>query len=224
MQLTKDYLEQKFNEFNQAYFKGELKTPAFEIFKSRRTNGQYHWETDWCGNIIVSIIRISNYYDCSEFDYCNTLIHEMIHLYIRQNNIKDTRPHHGRVFYSIADRINKEGGWNIKRCNSRKGSLTHSNQEFVVGAWKIKPNQYFVFVMSKEKIQYYLDWFDERADYFKDPIVFVSNNAAEFATYRTCRKRINGYYKTLDEFNQLFAEKTKLIFEGQTLSVCYKAG
>ena len=224
MQITTSYLEQKFNEFNKTYFKGELKTPAFEIIKSKRTNGQYHWESDWYGNIKVSIIRISNYYDCSEFDYCNTLIHEMIHLYIRQNKIKDTRPHHGKVFYSIADRINREGGWDISRCNSRKGSLTHSNQDFVVGAWKIKPNQYFVFVMSKQKIQYYLAWFDSRADYFKDPIVFVSNNAAEFATYRTCRKRINGYYKTLDEFNQLFAEKTKLIFEGQTLSVCHKAG
>lgn len=221
--LTTTYLEQKFNEFNSAYFKGELNMPTLVIFKSKRLNGQYSWKYNLKGELIKSVIRISNYYKRSEFDFCNTLIHEMIHLYIRQNNIKDTRPHHGRVFYSIANRINKEGGWDIKRCNSNQGIESNIKQDFVVAAFEQKGKR-FVFVINEKKVGYYINHFESYAHYYINPIIFKTNNAKEFSNYCVCRSKVRGYYKTIDEFNKLFEEKTELIYNGETLSVCHIAG
>lgn len=221
--LTTTYLEQKFNEYNSAYFKGELEIPTFVICKSRRVNGQYSWKYNLKGELIESVIRISNYYKRSEFDFCNTLIHEMIHLYIRQNKIKDTRPHHGRVFYSIADRINKEGGWDIQRCNSNKGIESNVKQDFVVAAFESK-GKHFVFVINKKKIGYYINCFERYAYYYINPIIFKTNNAKEFSNYCVCRSGVRGYYKNTDEFNRLLEEKTELIYSGETLSVCHRAG
>ena len=221
--LTTTYLEQKFNEFNSVYFKGELNKPTLVIFKSKRLNGQYSWKYNLKGELIKSVIRISNYYKRSEFDFCNTLIHEMIHLYIRQNNIKDTRPHHGRVFYSIANRINKEGGWDIQRCNSNKGNESNVKQDFVVASFEQRGRR-FVFVINKKKVGYYINRFERYAHYYINPIIFKTSNTKEFSNYCVCRSSVRGFYKNLDEFNRLLEEKTELIYNGETLSVCHIAG
>ncbi|MCI6489177.1 MAG: SprT-like domain-containing protein, partial [Prevotella sp.] len=57
-------------------------------------------------------IRISTYYECSEREYQETLLHEMIHYYIAYKNISDTSSH-GKVFRQIMQQLNNEHGWNI---------------------------------------------------------------------------------------------------------------
>lgn len=222
--LTTDYLKQKFDEFNSAYFEGKLNTPDFEITKHKSYGGQYSYRYNLNGDLVKSIIRISVYYQRTEYGYCNILLHEMIHLYIRQNHIKDTRKHHGKVFFSIADRINNSSEWNITHYCDSEGLATDTKQEFVVCAFEHPCNKYFLFVISKQKIDYYLDWFDRTPLHFKNPKVFISTNATEFSSYRTCRTRIYGRYKNTDEFNKLFGEKTKLIHDGVTLSIYGRVG
>ena len=104
MELTIDFIADNFQMINELYFNNELETPRFEITHVKSYLGQYHWQYDMFGEFMDSVIRISDMFDRTEEDIINTIAHETIHLYIRQHHIKDTRPHHGKVFYSIAAR------------------------------------------------------------------------------------------------------------------------
>ena len=57
-------------------------------------------------------IRISNYYDMTERQFQNVLLHEMIHYSIAYTGTKDTSPH-GVVFRGMADAMNRKYGWDI---------------------------------------------------------------------------------------------------------------
>ena len=121
MELTIKMIADNFKVINKLYFNNGLITPRFEITHVKSYLGQYHWRYAYDGSFIDSVIRISDMFDRSESDICNTIAHECIHLYIRQNHIKDTRPHHGKVFNRIADRLNREGGFHIARTDSVEG-------------------------------------------------------------------------------------------------------
>ncbi len=56
-------------------------------------------------------LSISNFYDQSEYQFRNVLLHEMIHLSIAVSGVKDTSPH-GVVFRGMMSRLNREG-WDI---------------------------------------------------------------------------------------------------------------
>ena len=98
MALTLDFIKEQFNVINRKYFNNGLLTPRFEITHVKSYLGQYHWHYSYDSRIFIdSVIRISDMFDRSDADIINTVAHEMIHLYIRQNKIRDTRPHHGKT-------------------------------------------------------------------------------------------------------------------------------
>ena len=65
MELTLTYIKKAFSKYNAMYFNNELKTPIFELFKSKTTLGQFcvqnaHYAR--FGGVPTIKIRISNYY------------------------------------------------------------------------------------------------------------------------------------------------------------------
>lgn len=229
MVLTIDFLSKKFKEFNNEYFEGKLKTPTFEITHVKSYLGQYHWKYDkfnytYDGRRIIreSVIRISDRYDRSEIDVCNTLIHECIHLYIRQNNIKDTRAHHGRVFNSIADRINRQGGWHIARTDSVEGcGLTDKSsvQTYYIGCfYSGSSRKYFKFRINPKYLEYYKNKFDKYPKHYQDAFVFTSKDDKKYAHYSACYKSVRGYYISKEEYDSL-RETEKVIYSLQTLGI-----
>ena len=115
MTLTIDILHAWFRQFNADYFGDELPVPRIALSKARtrlgtmscrRVRKLLRWTyTDFT-------IRISTYYDCTEREFQETLLHEMIHYYIAYKNISDTSSH-GKVFRQIMQQLNNEHGWNI---------------------------------------------------------------------------------------------------------------
>lgn len=115
MTLTTDILHTWFRQFNADYFGDELPVPRIALSKARtrlgtmscrRVRKLLRWTyTDFT-------IRISTYYECSEREFQETLLHEMIHLYIAYHNLTDTSSH-GKVFRQIMQQLNNEHGWNI---------------------------------------------------------------------------------------------------------------
>lgn len=123
MTLTVDLLRTWFRQFDALYFGDALPMPRIALSKARTRLGTMACKchrrlmgrvySDFC-------IRISTYYDCTEREYQETLLHEMIHYHITYNHIPDTSAH-GRVFRGIMQRLNREHGWHITVSSSMRG-------------------------------------------------------------------------------------------------------
>jgi hypothetical protein len=232
MVLTIGFISENFHKFNKEYFEGKLQTPTFEITHAKSYLGQYHWKYGsnylWDGHRVLSesVIRISNMFDRNETDYQNTIIHEMIHLYIRQNHIKDTRPHHGRVFNSIADRINRQGGWHIARTDSVEGcGLTDKvnvNKFYIACFFSGSSSRYFRFRINEKYLQYYKYRFDNYPTHYKNVFIYVSTDDKKYAHYPSCYKSVRGWYISKEEYDTL-KETEKVIYELQTLGINHSA-
>ena len=187
MALTIKFLTDSFKTFNAVYFKNELLKPRFEITHVKSYLGQYHWKYSHDSRIFLdSVIRISDYYMRDETELQQTLLHEMIHLYIRQNKIRDTRPHHGMIFNSIADRLNREGGFHIARTDSVEGCGLRNKTEvktYHVICYKTRNGKYFQFVINKSYLDYYINRIENNPYHFKDAYIFTSTDDKRFAHY-----------------------------------------
>lgn len=228
MALTLDFIKERFNVINRKHFNNGLLTPRFEITHVKSYLGQYHWKYSYDSRIFIdSVIRISDMFDRSDADISNTIAHEMIHLYIRQNKIKDTRPHHGRVFNTIADRLNREGGFHIARTDSVAGCGLRDKSKvgnpYYIACFKSGVNgKYFVFSMNMKYVQYYQKRFENNPSHYKDVIVFTSTDDKKFAHFPKCHKGVRGYYVTEEEYKTYKANE-KILFQYQTLGIRHNA-
>lgn len=145
MALTIDILHAWFRQFNADYFGDELPVPRIALSKARTRLGTMSYRRvrkllRWTYTDFT--IRISTYYECSEREYQETLLHEMIHYYIAYKNISDTSSH-GKVFRQIMQQLNNEHGWNITITSSmRNHKLTPVQRKITVA------NYFLVLAMS----------------------------------------------------------------------------
>lgn len=221
MALTLDFIREQFDVINRKYFNNELLTPRFEITHVKSYLGQYHWVYSYDERIFCdSVVRISDMFDRTDADIINTIAHETIHLYIRQNKIRDTRPHHGRVFFSIADRLNREGGFHIARTDSIEGcglrDKTKKETYYIACFESGNSGNYFKFAINKKYLEYYFKKFETYASHYRNVFVFTSTDDKKYAHYTKCRKSVSGYYIGFDEFNRL-RETENVINRYQTL-------
>ena len=116
---TTIWLKDTFNFYNKKYFNGRLKTPIFSLNCPSEYWGEYSPDVryDLLTRKIYRIysnglIKINTTYDRNERDVINTLLHEMIHMYI--NTVDCVYPicPHGRLFKKWANKLNHDG-WEI---------------------------------------------------------------------------------------------------------------
>ena len=122
MTLTVDILQTWFRQFNADYFGAELPLPRLGLSKARTRLGTM---SSKCRRRLLRCtysdftIRISTYYDCTEREYQETLLHEMIHYYITYKRIPDTSSH-GHAFRAMMRSLNEKHGWNITVSSSMR--------------------------------------------------------------------------------------------------------
>jgi len=227
MELTLKFIEDNFDVINELYFNNELLKPRFEITHVKSYLGQYQWVYSYDNRIFYdSVIRISDMFDRSDDDIVNTLAHECIHLYIRQNKIRDTRPHHGRVFNQIADRLNREGGFHIARTDSVEGcglrDKSKINTFYVANFLSGNCGKYFSFVINNNYIDYYIEHFKRYPSHYKKAIIFKSTDDKAYAHYRKCRGGVRGFYIEKEQY-ELNKECEEIIYITETLGLAHSA-
>ena len=113
MRPTLQYIETKFDYYNNLCFGGKLRRPP--IYLSTRyatmglTKGIRKTGRDGSPEWTNLTIGISIRRDLPEEEYIDTLVHEMIHYYIMSNNLKDDSVH-GSIFRKIMKEITDKYG------------------------------------------------------------------------------------------------------------------
>lgn len=202
MKLSIEFLTVNWIMFNERYFDGGLIMPTFCISHSKKALGKYMWKRSRkTGGFEINKIIISDYYICSEEDYQNTLLHEMIHQFIRQYNLTPINIVHGEIFDSVARQINAVG-WNITRRDSRAGFMPqYPKDTYYLCAFKDETEQCFLFRYHPKQYAYFKRICDEEE--FLDMVWFTSSDALKYDIQTECRKYIQGRYITEDEFQAL---------------------
>jgi hypothetical protein len=103
-----------FDEFNHIVFNNTLPKVKISFNNARRMLGQFYW-----GGGRGIGIKISLFWDRTEEQYRNCLLHEMCHLYCYNNGW--IHEHHGDRWKGIAAYAYRKTGLNIQRCEDISG-------------------------------------------------------------------------------------------------------
>lgn len=203
--LTAERLQEWFDRFNVAHFGGSLPVPRLALSHSKKSLGTYRhgWKTalgvrrktDHC-------IHVSTFYDRSESEYQDVLIHEMIHYYISLRNIRDDAPH-GRRFREIMLRINAEGNRHI--------GVSTRGDTLALSASAARPRDRLILAMRTTDGGCFLSVVSPRHAMRIERIVAASSSIAEhswhvssdaaFASYSVVRT-VRGRRVTLEEYSK----------------------
>lgn len=116
---TVPWIKQKFAEFNRKYFGGKLPTPRFALEPMANAWGKYDINgasfsmvtrriinlKQLLQNGNYGIITLTNQYSRNEVAVCNTLLHEMCHMYVYLVMGVYPKDIHGKEFASLANNI-----------------------------------------------------------------------------------------------------------------------
>ena len=158
MIITIKEIQNQFNYWNNKVFNNELPVPQFELMQTKHLLGQF------CPRKIMGQytykIRISVFYDRPLESYIDTIVHEMLHYYIKYKGIKDTSSH-GRVWKQYAANISRKYGLTITRTNPANGGATEAvkakkegKMEYVF-LCKMKSGRYAAAVIPPGKFGYF---------------------------------------------------------------------
>ena len=124
MTITIKEIGEQFDKWNKTIFNDELPVPAFELMQTKRMLGQFKWQRISRDQLGYTI-RISTFYDRPMASYIDTIVHEMLHYYIKFKGIKDTSSH-GREWKSMAAKISRKYGLTITRTNPAGGGVSNA--------------------------------------------------------------------------------------------------
>lgn len=120
MTITIPEIKEQFDKWNGIIFNNELPTPTFELMHTKSLLGQF------CPRKVMGEyaykIRISTFYDRPFEYYVDTIVHEMLHFWIKFKGIKDTSSH-GREWKKYAAQISRKYGLTITRTNPAGGGV-----------------------------------------------------------------------------------------------------
>lgn len=199
MELTINFIEENFNKFNALYFNNELEKPSFKIINTKTVLGRMCYITREYTKKIFFRLEISRYYKRDEYEYLNTILHEMIHQYIKQKRMLDTSVH-GRLFHNIAERINR-CGWNIT-AKGRALEVAESGKIYNVFLLK-RDYGAFAFAVSKK----YASLHKIGLESHKDNFVYLETTNPMFGSFPTCRTRMIGRKLTQEEYEKALSYK-----------------
>lgn len=133
MKPTLTQMQKWFDEFNKSVFEGKLPKVPIKFNNTYRQLGQFYW-----GRGRGIGIKISLYYDRTEEQYRNCLLHEMCHLYCHKQGW--VREGHGPKWKAVAAKAYKITGLYIQRCENAKGWKVSKENEQKAKAVKAKRN------------------------------------------------------------------------------------
>lgn len=182
MTVTLAYLKEMFAAFNAECFGDELPVPVLKVGRARTMLGslKYRKRRSLLGHLRCSdfTLTVSSFYDLPQEELDDTILHEMIHLFIASRNMRDDAPH-GRLFRRKMDELNSRFGRHITV--SHRGRLekaAHGRSQNIIAVVQMqdgsvgvmRPSRTRIFEISRALHIYYkvksVHWYFSTAPYF----------------------------------------------------------
>ncbi len=157
MHANLTFIKDRFRKFNREIFADCLPEISLRIGNSRRTMGTLRYrKSQRLGKTAYSdfTLTVSSCFDLPECVIEDTLIHEMIHLYIIVNHLKDTSAH-GKVFRTLMGTINTRHNRRITishRTTESESASDKAKRHHYILITKFKDGEDYITVMSQTKI------------------------------------------------------------------------
>ena len=155
MDITIEYLERKFDEFNNQIFKGELPKIPLKVTDVKGFIGLCSYKRKFGddNNTLVPYdfsISINSRLDLPENEIEDTIIHEMIHYYVGYKQLEDASSH-GPVFKTMMNLINEKFGRHITishKCDAEEAEQSSRDHR------RDKVNRFPVFCSAQNADQF----------------------------------------------------------------------
>jgi len=205
MTLTIDFIEKAFCKYNDLYWDGRLEKPKFRMTRAKKALGQLEIKRIGTAQDYTEVltIGISDKFIRSEKEFANTLLHEMVHLYIHQMHIKDNNSH-GKKFMEEAERINAYG-WNIGKYAPQQDNTLKKKENCTMFAYKVLTGgdtKYFLFRTSPRWIPLFEIALSRHEDMYIDWFMFNSDDD-RYAKFPKCKKRVIGQTIDASDYNNI---------------------
>lgn len=158
MIATIEYIERKFNEYNEQMFEGKLHPLPFKTTSARTFLGQVRFyqekQPDGTMRYMNFQFVISTKVDLSEAEVEDTIIHEMIHYWILSNQMQDTGPH-GDIFKRKMKEINLKFNRNLSvvhKATKEEADQDKEVRQHLICVVRLKTNQMGICIANKSRL------------------------------------------------------------------------
>lgn len=123
MEITKEDLQRRFDEYNQLYFDGKLKRAKLGFLSKnfKTLVGIFEFEIDKNRRVKNPSIKVSKRIDWDEDKLKSVLLHEMAHFSVTQKYRKNKK--HGLAYIKECKRIESQHNVTVWHCWMRKGYI-----------------------------------------------------------------------------------------------------
>ena len=222
MKASLQYIEQKFEEFNQQFFAGKLPKLPIELSDAKSFLGICSFKTrkgkDGKKIYFDFKLRINTRIDLPEVEVEDTIIHEMIHYYIGYNQLEDASAH-GPLFLHMMNTINEKYGRNITV--SHKGTQEQNEQAIdtkqhwhVVAVIRFKDGQCGIKVLPRVQ-QRIVNYFNKMGSLKEvDSVKLYMSNNIYFNRFPNS-SALNAQYVDFEEVNDILKDADVLECDGR---------
>ncbi len=157
MRASLEFLENRFDKYNQDIFQSALPRPLMHISSARSFMGQFKVERQrsFFGKLKETYhLTLSDRYDLEESTLEDVVIHEMIHYIIHYKKIKDSSSH-GKHFRKLMDEINLKYGRHISvshRCSPNELDSDDTKSHSIVCLCTMTDGRKLVCRVSQSKV------------------------------------------------------------------------
>lgn len=219
MKATIPYIEQKFEEFNQQMFAGQLPKLPIELSDAKTFLGVCAFKTrkgkDGKKICYDFKLRINTRIDLPEAEIEDTIIHEMIHYFIGYNQLEDASAH-GPMFLHMMNSINAKYGRHLsvsyKVTKEQREQAIDAKQHWrVVAVVKFKDGRYGIKVLPRiqQRIVNYYTKVGSSKDVERVEL-YMSNNV--YFNRFPNSSVLNAHYVDIEEINKNIKGAEPLVF------------
>lgn len=211
--IDEAWLHASFDTFNRLYFDNALPRPRLSLSQSRTRLGSMSCKhkLTWRGyKSYQYAIHVSTYYNQTERQYQNVLLHEMIHYYIAYKGIVDTSPH-GKIFRQMMKNLNEKYGWEIsvssRISEAKPASVQSSATPRLILLLEVQGRGHFVSVVNPKYVSV-MEHELQRLSEVKQHAWYLSSDAY-FDSFPVVRS-LRGRRITVEMRNEIIAKLTPL--------------